>query len=118
MSSFGVCPGAIWFLDFILQREALIPEALKQQYDIGKSVVHSQNDHGREHPLHHRTEDIEEISKKPYRDEDYREAVCRTSSPVLNDLGREYHCDTLDNWSGVGRLGVPIQHAIDTEPQI
>lgn len=75
-----------WLLEVISQRETLVPEALEQQHNISERVVHSQDDHGGQYTLQHCADDVEKVAQKPYYDENDREAFCRASLPIFNDL--------------------------------
>jgi hypothetical protein len=72
---------------------------LAQQDNVSNCVVHCEYDHGRQNALYHSTQNIEYIAHEPEDEKALREPICRSTTKVLDDLGREYH-DPASNGDG------------------
>lgn len=75
----------------IAECEPTIVENLKDENDVGKGVVDSEDDHGGQDPLQDAADDVEDVARQPDDDEGDGEALGGRAAEVLDDLRGEYH---------------------------
>ena len=92
------------FHHLVLQCEALVVEALRQQHDIGDSIVDGQYDHSGEDILEDGAEDIKDVADEPDDYELQGQAVGGAATEVLDDLRGEYDDPGGDGY-GTGKWG-------------